>query len=314
MKKIRIISLILALILLFGGLVSCGEIQSGGDFHIVCTVFPIYDWVKNIVGDTEGVKVSLLVSDGSDLHSYNASAADIVTVSTCDVLIMAGGDSDVWVESALSQAQNKGIVTLRLLHLLEEKGMAYAADGEHHHDEGEECDHALDEHFWLSPKAALVLCDEIASALAENDAENAEKYTENHASYRAELEELDALCLGGARTDGLYVFADRFPFKYLFEDYGVPYVAAFSSCSADTDATFETVKELAVALDTSSATKIYVTESPLSGVAEAVIGASQIGECEIVSINSMQSVTLRDIENGASYLKIMRENIGKLFE
>lgn len=313
--KIRIISVLLAALLVLVTFTGCGEMQKTDDFHIVCTIFPIYDWVKSIVKDAEGVRVSLIVSDGSDLHSYNASASDIINISTCDMLVMAGGDSDVWVEAALSQAKNKEITVLRLLDVLDARGMAYAADGEHEHSEGEECHHALDEHFWLSPKAARALCGEIFTSLCERDSENAEKYTSNFSHLEADLIELDELCNNGASTvDAPLVFADRFAFKYLFLDYDIPYVAAFSSCSADTDATFETVKELSEALDSSEAEKIYVTESALEGVAEAVISASQRGECEIVSINSMQSITANDVENGASYVEIMRENIDKLFE
>lgn len=314
--KIRIISVILALLMLACVFTGCDRIQKNDGLNIVCTIFPIYDWVKNIVGDAEGVRVSLLVSDGSDLHSYNASADDMVTISTCDILVMAGGDSDAWVESALAQAKNEDILVLRLLEILDEREMAYPVDGDgHSHEAGEECHHAIDEHFWLSPKAALVLTREINSALCEKNGENSEEFTKNFKAYEAELVSLDALCAEGAsRIDEPLVFADRFAFKYLFLDYNIPYVAAFSSCSADTDATFETVKDLAAALDATKAERIYVTESAISGVAEAVIGASQRVNCQIIPINSMQSVTERDVKNGASYLALMRENIEKLFE
>lgn len=313
--RIRVISVLLVALLLVSALTGCGEIQKTDDLHIVCTIFPIYDWVKSIVGDAEGVRVSLLVSDGSDLHSYNASATDIITISTCDILVMAGGDSDAWVDAALSQAKNNDVLVLRLLEILDEKQMAYAADEGHIHAVDEECDHSLDEHFWLSPKAALVLTREINAALCEKNGENTEKFTENFKAYEAELAALDAHCAEGAsRIDKPLVFADRFAFKYLFLDYDIPYVAAFASCSADTDASFDTIKDLAAALDATEADRIYVTESALSGVAEAVIGASHRGNCQIIPIDSMQSVTERDVKNGASYLALMRENIEKLFE
>ena len=313
MKKL--ISLLLITLLLAGLLVGCGETQKTDEYHIVCSVFPIYDWVKSIVGDAENIRLTLLVSDGSDLHSYNASATDIMAISTCDLLITAGGDSDAWIDAALNSAKNDNIQVLRLLDVLDAKGMAYPAEDEHHHKAEEECHHSLDEHFWLSPKAAINLCKAIGEELCEKQPEDAALFGENLASYLSLLEELDALCYEwaqGVKTP--LVFADRFPFKYLFEDYDVPYVAAFSSCSADTDASFSTVKELSDVLRATGNRKIYVSESAIPGIDKAITDAAGVTDCLTVSLNSMQSVTAKDMANGTSYLSIMRENIEKLLK
>ncbi len=314
MKKITAILLVLLLCVL--PLVSCEGAADDGKIKIVCSIFPVYDWVRCIVGDADGVEVSLLVSDGSDPHSYNAGVADIVAISSCDLLVTVGGDSDAWINAALRDVQNKELSVLRLLDILDERELAYTADSEHEHShtEGEDCHHTLDEHIWLSPKAALLLCESIYEALLALDASNADIYGKNFDAYRAELSSLDALYTERAETaDKPFIFADRFPFKYLFCDYSLDYIAAFSSCSADSEASFSTVISLANEIGANGLDRIFVTESAIDGIAESVISASG-RVCEIVAIDSLQSVTAREAEDGASYVEIMKQNAELLFE
>ena len=284
---------------------------------IVCTIFPQYDWVRQIIGE-EGLantELTVLADRLVDLHSFNPTFQDIIKIQTADLFIYVGGDSDDWVSDALRNA-NPNIRTINLVELL---GSAIVYEG-HDHDE-EDCDedhdefHA-DEHVWLSLRFAKTLCTAIAEALSEIDPGNSQAYKNRLDAYTSRLSALDgeyqaAVAAAGVKT---VVFADRFPFRYMMDDYGITHYAAFDGCSTETSASFATMISLATRLDQLGLNVVMVTESSDKSIAIAVIENSQNKDRQILVLDSMQSVTSNDINNGTTYLSIMRNNLNVLKE
>ena len=274
--------------------------------RVVCTVFPIWDWTRSVIGaEAEGVELTLLLGSGVDLHSFQPGVDDMVTLSRCDLLIYVGGESDDWIADALAESVNPNQRALDLLELLGNE----AFTEELREGMQGEAEDAADEHVWLSPRRAALLTCAIADALCELDEAHAARYEANAAAYLEELGGLEADCAALAAADKLpLLVADRFPFRYLAEDCGLDYYAAFSGCSAETGASFETVAFLAGKADEYALPAICVTESPVSGVAEAVRRACQTAAPEIVTLDSMQSVTRAEAES-ASYVDMMKSNL-----
>ena len=312
MKKAIVI--IMALLLLVTELVSCGA--RGGDdgrLNIVCTIFPEYDWVKNITEGADGVDVTLLIDNGVDLHNFQPSVRDMAIISTCDVFVYAGGESFKWVDDALARAANKEMTVISLLDLAGDRALDEdVAEGMQADDEEEE--ECYDEHVWLSLKNAAYICPVIAEKLCEKDAANAAKYRENCASYVDKINALDVRyesAVSSAGSDYILV-ADRFPFLYTVRDYGIEYSAAFSGCSAETEASFETVAFLADKVREKALKYVIVTESSDKRIAETVISESKVSGCGILVMNSIQAVTRAEINSGATYLSLMTSNLETL--
>lgn len=315
-KTKRILCFVLALSLLL--LVSCsgaGEKSDKSDrIKILCTIYPQYDWVKNIVGDSEGVEVSLLVEGGVDVHSYQPSVEDVVDIKTSDAVILVGGESDAWVFEAIEDSQSEAITLMEIDDMIL-RGVSdecIASDHDHDHDHGHYHDNVLDEHVWLSLANAKVACKTICEWLCARDGERAELYKANTDKYILKLEALEARF--ESLSVGLHnpvIFADRFPFVYMLEDYGISYFAAFEGCSADTEADFETVKRLADKISEYESEYVAVCETSDKKLAKSVMDAAG-AECDIVVFDSLQSVTKAQIEDGYSYIDAMRENFNSL--
>lgn len=310
MKKY--ISILLLLALLAAILPGCGSESKTDGLSIVTTVFPIYDWVRQVKGDGEGV--TMLLDSGVDMHSYQPTADDLVTIYTCDLFIYVGGESDEWVADALAGATNSNMTVLNLMDILgdavlEEEDLEGTEQEEHDHEH----EHENDEHIWLSLGNADAVCRALTQALCDLDPSNAESYAANCSAYTAQLSDLDsryAAAVENAAFDTL-VFADRFPFRYLCEDYGIGYYAAFSGCSAETEASFETIVFLADKLNELGLTSVVVIDGSDASIAGTVTSTAG-REIQVLTLNSMQSVTPADIANGATYLSIMAENLAVL--
>lgn len=294
---------------------------------IVTTIFPEYDWTKEVLGDRlDQVELTMLLDNGVDLHSYQATTNDIITISDCDLFIYVGGESDSWVDAVLSNATNPDMKVINLVELLGddakvEELVEGMQDSEHNHDHGDEDteeahdhDHdtlEYDEHVWLSLRNAALICQAIAVELAELDSDNASTYQENATNYIAKLAQLDGEyeeVVERATYDTILV-ADRFPFRYLVDDYEIDYYAAFVGCSAETEASFETITFLAGKLDELELATVLTTESSDKKIAETVISATQSKSQQIKTLNSMQSISSKDVANGVTYLSIMEENL-----
>ena len=306
-------------------------------FSVVYTIFPEYDWVKEILGDhADNTEITYLLDNGVDLHSYQPTADDMMKISTCDLFIYVGGESDEWVEDALAEAANKDMKVINLMDVLgdsakveelkegmQESGHEHDHDHkdedeeEHEHDEGEaaeEHEHEegeveYDEHVWLSLKNAKVLCAEIEKNIEAIDPANAADYKANLDSYIAKLSELDNSfqTLVDASSVKTLVFGDRFPFRYFVDDYGLDYYAAFIGCSAETEASFETIAFLADKVKELDCKTIFTLENSSKDIANTIIGTSG-KTVEIAELNSLQSVSNDEIADCASYLSIMQKH------
>lgn len=293
---------------------------------IVTTIFPEYDWVMNILGDKkENADVTMLLDNGVDLHSYQPTADDIVKIKTCDMFIYVGGESDEWVEDVLETADNKDMVVINLLEELGDQvkeeelieGMQgeddHDHDHDHHHEEGEV---EYDEHVWLSLKNAKVLVEKISGKLQTLDATNADAFEKNSKAYIEKLDALDkeyeaAVAEGSIKT---VLFGDRFPFRYLVDDYGLTYYAAFIGCSAETEASFETIAFLSEKVNELNLHTILTIEGSDQKIAKTISENTSSKDQKIMVLDSMQSVTSKDVKDGASYFSVMEKNLEVLKE
>ena len=289
--------------------VGCGaaKTEKSDKTTVLCTVFPLYDWARNIAGNA--AEVSLLNENGADMHSFQPTAADIVRLHTCDILIYTGGESEEWVAEIISQSENKNLKALNMLELLGDKAVLEREEGTETRENGDE----TDEHIWLSLKNAEILTDKIAAALAKADGKNADIYRRNAEEYSEKLKSADeeyTQAVKNAKRKTL-IFADRFPFRYLTEDYGLNYYAAFPGCSAETEASFETIAFLAKKSD-ENGDCIFVTETSNHDIANAVSRNTEAKSKKILTLDSMQSVKKKDIENGVTYISVMEKNLDEL--
>ncbi len=320
-KALRALALLLTILVvtpLFGCSVGYSK-PTEEKIKIVCTLFPQYDWLKNIVNGSEKIELSLLIANGADPHSYQPTASDIMEISSCDMIVFVGGDSDTWVKEALERAKNAETQQIKLMEL---DGItlhnisAVSEEHDHNHNHSGHDHGTFDEHIWLSLKNAIAATEAMTDKLCELDAKNAELYRQNSADYIQRLTALDQRFSDLAQatpTDRKFViFADRFPFVYLLSDYGIGYQAAFEGCSADVDAGFDTVLELIHEAELHNAAYIGVTESSDKALAQTVANSAKHTDIKILTFNSMQSVSRRHIESGTSYMSIMEENFAVL--
>ena len=310
----RVLSLGLALVMLFS-LAACSGAARRARVQIVTTSFPLYDWTRNIVGDTEGVEITWLMDSGVDPHSFQPTTKDLVFVSDCDVFVYVGGESEAWADDAVSSMKNENAVVVKLLDGLQEAALAEedVPGAEPEYEEEEEG--ALDEHIWMSLRAASLCVDLICGALCEADSANDDLYRMNADDYKAQLSALDdaySAAVASSELDTILV-ADRFPFRYLAEDYHLNYFAAFAGCSAETEASFQTVLGLSQKADELGLPVILVTENSTGDIAEAVSEGSQ-NEPAIRTLDSLQSVTAEIAADGVTYLSIMEQNLEVLKE
>ena len=309
-------------------LLSCcfaGTALAEEKLSVVTTIFPIYDWVREVLGENAAnVELTMLLDSGVDLHSYQPTARDIMKVATCDVFIYVGGESDEWVEDALKEAVNPDMKVINLVEVMGDgikmeeivEGMEHEhEDEEEDHDHEDEHDHEheeeADEHVWLSLRNAEKLVQVIADTLAEADPASAEAYEANAAAYIEKLAALDAdysAALEGAAFDTL-LFGDRFPFRYLADDYGLNYYAAFSGCSAESEASFETIAFLAGKVDELGLPAVLTIEGDNHRIAETVVESTQAKDAQILRLDSLQATTGKDAEAGITYLDVMAGNL-----
>ena len=339
MKKIT--ALLLALFMLVGALAGCGkqnDTNKTDKLSIVTTIFPEYDWVREILGDkADNAEITMLLDNGVDLHSYQPTADDIVKISDCDLFIYVGGESDGWVEDALRNAANRNMKVINLLEVLGDsvkteeivEGMqeeehehedAHAHDDaeEHEHEDAEEHEHEeeADEHVWLSLKNAKMLVRVISKALQELDPDNKDIYAANADAYVKKLSALDAdyQAAVDAASNKTILFGDRFPFRYLVDDYGLRYYAAFVGCSAETEAGFETISFLAKRVDEWKLPCVLTIEGAQHKIAETVVRNTTAKNQKVLTMDSMQSTTTQDVKNGTTYLSVMEKNLSVLKE
>lgn len=311
MKKI--FAVILAASLMLCAFCGCSDNNTTVQgIRIVCTAFPQYDFAKNILGDIGG-SVVLLTENGEDLHSYEATAKDIVEIGTADLFIYVGGASDEWVEGILESANNPALKTLAIMDCVETLDEERVAGMQHEHEEEHEHEAQKDEHVWLSLKNAAAITEAISDKLCEIDVENASAYSANADEFIEELNSLDTEYRNAVEASkrNVLLFADRFPFRYLTESYGIEYYAAFAGCSSESEASFETMAFLIDKTKDLSLPIILTIDGSDGSLAKTV--CTETG-AESRTLDSCQSVSKADIENGTTYLGIMTSNLEVLKE
>ena len=331
MKKY--ISILFVTIMIVLGISACGQKDSANTtteskksedskIKVVTTIFPEYDWVKSVAGEENSdVDLTMLLDNGVDLHSYQPTAKDVMKISECDLFIYVGGESDTWVDRALREASNKNMKVINLLDVLgdtvkeEEVKEGMEAEEEEEGEESEE-EPEYDEHVWLSLKNAKVLCKAIVDDLCEIDPENKDLYTQNEEAYVTKLDALDQeyQAVVDAASQKTLLFGDRFPFRYMVDDYGLDYYAAFVGCSAETEASFETIKFLSEKVDELGLKNVMTIEKSDQKIAKTIIENTKDKNQNILMLDSMQSTTSDDVKNGTTYLSVMEKNLEVLKE
>lgn len=332
MKKV--FALMVALTLLAASLLPCAALGENEKINVVVTIFPIYDWVREIAGENmENINLTMLLDSGADLHNFQPTAPDILKVSAADLFIFVGGESDEWTEDVLATAANAKRHTVNLVEALGDlakaeelvEGMEHEhghEDEDHdHEDEDHDYDHEdhdheheeaeMDEHVWLSLRNAQALCRVIAAELCEIDPDHASLYEANLAAYEEKLAALDrqyAEAVAASAFDTI-LFGDRFPFRYLADDYGLTYYAAFSGCSAESEASFQTIVFLAGKVDELGLPAVLTIENPKTRIAETIVQTTKAKNQKILSMDSLQSVTSREVNEGVTYLNVMESNL-----
>jgi zinc transport system substrate-binding protein len=319
MKKLFCAVLVFSFAIIFFG---CSVREEPDDrINIVATIFPQYDWTRQIIGEENmhRFNLTLLIDSRIDLHSFNPSVTDIATIKQSDAFIYIGGHSDNWAEAVLRDA-NPNLIALNLMEQLDFEHLLEGfcdddCDEEHDHSFSRD-DFLADEHIWLSLGFAEILCAAIADLLSEIDPDNAALYQANANAYIARLSALDAeyrAAVHSANTNTL-VFADRFPFRYLLNDYGITHYAAFQGCSAESEASFVTIISLANRINQLGLNVVMVTETSDQSIARTVINNTNSRNQRILVLDGMKAVTAADINNGVTYLSVMENNLAVLTE
>lgn len=321
MKKIikSIGALCLSAAVLFG----CGtqdvprdESEDIEKVSIVCTTFPQYDWVKNLLGDTlSETELTLLVKNSADVHNYQPSAQDMIQMKEADLFLYIGGESDTWAVDLMKADSALEEKALNLSEVLEADGRILCKEHHHEHDHDEKQEHAeeesYDEHIWLSLKNAEFLCESISEHLCEILPEHAQEIQKNTAEYVAQLQALDgayAQMVQESAKEPL-IFGDRFPFCYMTTDYDLEYYAAYTGCNAEIEVGFDTIIALADKVDVLESAYIMVIDGSDRSIAKTILDTAKYKETEILELNSIQSVSWQDVESGVSYLEIMEDNM-----
>ena len=288
--------------------------ETAAKHKIIAAVYPIYDWLTHLTEGTADTEVSLLADNGTDIHSYQLTADDMMQIQDCDLFVYIGGESDNWAEDVVESLHKNGskAKTVSLMELMGSKAK------EEEHVEGmqeeKEEEASLDEHVWLSLRNARYLCAELNKQLCESDPDNRSTFETNFAAYDKQLAAMDeqyTKTLSAKKRDTL-LFGDRFPFRYLVDDYDLKYYAAFAGCSAETEASFETVAFLANKLDELQLPAVLTIDNSDRKIAQTIINTSKSGSAQIRTLDSMQSMTIDKAKNEGDYLKIMEKNLDVL--
>ena len=345
LRKAAFLRCVIALLIIVTSFTGCGtqppSEQDDGRLRIVATIFPPYDFARAIAGDETKADITMLLSPGEEVHSYEPTPMDIKRIQNCDLFLYVGGENDVWVERILENMGDKKPQTLRLVDLtdtvaeevvegmMEERGehehehdAEHAEEAEHDHehishthsgDSSAEEHEEADEHVWTSPVKAAEITEAIAAKMAEIDPDNAESYKANAASYMEEILKVDAAfreIVDNAERRTI-VFGDRFPLRYFAEEYGLEYFAAFPGCSSESEPSASTLAFLIDKVREERIPVVFSIELSNGNIARAI--------CESTgavrrTFHSCHNVTKDEMESGATYVSLMTENLGPVRE
>ena len=295
----KLVCLLFACCLIFSG---CGKVVKSDKLKVVTTIFPPYDFAREIAGDR--ADVTMLLKPGGDIHSFEPTPQDIALISECDLFIYTGGDNDEWVENLLGSLDC--VETIRMIdcvELIEEHDHSHES-----HDHGE-----ADDHVWTSLLNAKLISEKICEKLSAKDSENTDFYVNNYKNFAQQLDKLDSeflFCTESALRKKL-VFADPFPARYFTERYGLDWVAAYPGCSGDTEANPKTVAELIEMVEDEKIPVVLHGELSDRKMADTVAEATG---AEIRMFHSCHNLSKEDFQTGMSYIDIMKSNLDVLKE
>lgn len=301
-KKVGIIALAAASCMSFS---SCAgnDTDDDGRLTVVATDFALYDFARAVCG--EACDVRMLLSPGTESHDFEATLEDIALLSETDVFVYVGGESEEWVPDVLEAAGKTDVTSVCAIELVETY-IVDTVDGEEH-DEHDGHDHEIDEHVWTSIPNAITIMNAIGEAVHGED----EAFEDVSGSYITELLKIDTdireTVANGKRQT--VIFADRFPFRYFTEEYGLSYCAAFSGCTSAVEPSLNAVNTLIERVTSEDIPYIFVIEDSDRKTAEAI--ARETG-AEILELHSAHNVSREDFENGITYADIMRKNAENL--
>lgn len=313
MKKILIYMLCAALAV---SLLGCAPVSSaaetvGSGLKIVTTIFPPYDFARAVAGDN--ADVTMLIDPGAEVHTFDPTPDDIISIQNADMFIYIGGENDAWVDQVLESTDTSRMTVLRLMDAVtpvEEETVEGMQSEEEEAEEGEEGPE-YDEHIWTSPKNAILMINDIADALKKADSANAAAYEKNAADYTAQITQVDdeLQAVADASKTKLLIVADRFPFRYFADEFGLDYRAAFSGCSSESEVSAGTLAYLIDTVKQNDIKYVYYIELSNQAVAKAV--CEQTG-AQMLLLHSCHNVTKDDFAAGATYLKLMQGNLENL--
>lgn len=287
--------------------------KDSSKISVVTTIFPYYDFTRSIAGDKADIK--LLLSPGSEPHSYEPSPSDIVAIENCDVFIYNGGESDEWVENVLESIENKNMKVMRMMDYVDLLYEQNVDHDEHNHEHEEHDEHVeeYDEHIWTSIRNAEKLTDAIYDELSFCDFANKEIYAKNRDTYISKLQTLDSEIseiVSNAKRKTV-VFGDRFPFLYFVTDYSLEFECAFPGCSSETEPSISTVTHMIDFTRKNQIPVVFYLEFSNGKVAKLI---SEDTGAKIMRFSSCHNVTKDEFADGASYIYLMEQNAKALKE
>ena len=272
---------------------------------IISTVFPPYDLARQIAGDN--ADISILLPPGSESHTYEPTAKEIIEIQNCDIFLYIGGENEQWAEKIISSNKTDSVKTVKLIDCVKTLEEAELHEEEHE----EEHSHETDEHIWTSPKNEQLMLTAVYDAICEADPENKAVYTKNKDSYNEQLTELDKAykeAVGNAKNKTI-IMADKFPFRYLAEEYGLDFYAAFSSCSDESEPSAAAMTSLISKIKELKIPVVYYLEFSSTKVADTL--CSETGASSLM-LHSCHNVSKEDLDKGVTYVELMKQNLENL--
>ncbi len=311
MKKL--VCFALAALLCFS-VCGCSKNETDNRLKVVCTIFPQFDFVREIAGNLVDAEMLLPFSVESHDFSFDSlTVADLKKIASSDLFIYIGGPSDKdWVEELKSSVKSDKTQYLPIIDatdVLKESlsGSMEHTYNDHDHPETEN----IDEHIWTSPKRAIEIVDFICAKLCKLDQENSAAYQKNTQAYKQKLAEADNELSKIQGSSKKLIFADRFAFRYLCYDYNISYDAAFLGCSAAIDPSVSQIASLTKSARNSDANTIFYLENSNPAFAKNI--AEAVG-AETQMLHSAHTVSKNEFENGISFISILNINISKISE
>ncbi|MDD3411166.1 MAG: metal ABC transporter substrate-binding protein [Eubacteriales bacterium] len=298
----RMLAVMAALALLFSQAATAQEKK----LRVITTIFPAYDFARQVGGDD--VEVTLLLPPGSESHTYEPTPQDVIAIQNADLFINNGGESDAWVRNVLDSMGEKAPKTLAMMDCVDkvEEELTGAMEGEA--EAGE-----LDEHVWTAPRNAMTIAAAIADTLAQIDPERAQRYADRNAAYQAQLQTLDGAfrAVVEAGTRKTIVFGDRFPLRYFVDEFGLSYDAAFPGCSEDAEPSVQTLIKLIKKVREEQIPVVFHIEFSSCKTADAI--AEETG-AKVLLFHSCHNIGADELAAGATYVSLMTANAAALEE